>query len=461
MKKALFCLILGFILLLVLTAVAMCADSGALRVGAARVEYTGLTPPPATPPLGKYEHEKLFVRAIVLDNGLTRAALISVDGHATPLISAKAAAELKCPVANIISSGTHAHSANDWQSAQQGPSPIDDVALDAVRQAVTKLQPAHMAFGTGLAHLNANRDGINPHTRLWTQETNLNAPSDKTVAVLKFESLSGEPIALYFNYAAHAVNGWMAGITSADFPGAACRHIEQIYEDKAVAVFTQGAEGDQNALYLRASAGAMLRRLGQKYTGQPLIRQEVESQLRGNKLIPLDAKAADDLEKVIEATGIIFAEEVLRVADILQMGSGNVRIAGAQRTITCPGRTRINPQSAAQPRGSAPNTYKDGPDVKILAGVLGIGNVALAAVQGEAYNAIGQGFKAKSSMAYSVYVSLANGPSVGYIPSDDAFGHSTFEVLGTRLKPGCAETSIQNALVDMVTQYMNGALAPK
>jgi neutral ceramidase len=189
----------------------------------------------------------------------------------------------------------------------------------------------------------------------------------------------------------------------------------------------------------------------------------VEAKLRGNeKLMPLDAKAADDLERAIEAMGIIFAEEVLRVADSLQSTSGDVRIAGAQKTITCPGRTRLNPPSSGQPRDGGPATYEDGPDVKILTGVLGIGNVALAAVQGEAYNIIAQGFKAKSPMANSVYVGLANGSSnSGYIPSDDAFGHYTFQVLGSRLKPGCAETSIQNALVDLVNQYMNGASARK
>ena len=49
------------------------AQSGKLKVGAARVD---ITPPinPDYPPSGKYAHEKLYIRAIVLDNGSTRAA---------------------------------------------------------------------------------------------------------------------------------------------------------------------------------------------------------------------------------------------------------------------------------------------------------------------------------------------------------------------------------------------------
>jgi len=71
--------LLGFALLLGMAAAAVAADSGALRVGAARID---ITPPPeanGTPPLGKYAHEKLYVRAIVLDNGVTRATLIGAD----------------------------------------------------------------------------------------------------------------------------------------------------------------------------------------------------------------------------------------------------------------------------------------------------------------------------------------------------------------------------------------------
>ena len=49
------------------------ANSGKLRVGAARVEITSLVTA-ALPPTGKYDHEKIYVRAIVIDNGSTCAA---------------------------------------------------------------------------------------------------------------------------------------------------------------------------------------------------------------------------------------------------------------------------------------------------------------------------------------------------------------------------------------------------
>lgn len=459
----------------VLTAV-LGAQSGGLRVGASRVEYTKLTPAPATPPSGRFEHEKLFVRAIVIDNGAARAALVSVDGSAPATVRAKVAAELKCPIENVIVSGTHSHSAGIGGGAgtrpltspttaatpqppaaltpSQTPSPLEGIVLDAVRQAVAALQPARAAFGTGQSYLNVNRDAVNAKTRLWTQDANPTAPSDKTVAVLRFESPSGDPMAIYVNYAMHPVNLYLGGITSADYPGAMTRYIEQIYDDKAVVAFSQGAEGDQNPLYLRPSTAAMLRRGGQKYTGQPLVREAVEAEIREERrpMVPLDRKAADDIEKWIEAEGMLLAEEVLRISDSAPARTGNVRIAGAQRTVTCPGRTRTNVGREGQA-----GTYTDGPDVNIVLGVLGIGDIGLAYTQGEVYTAVGQAVKARSPLAHTVFVGMANGQAnSGYIPTDEAFGHYTFQVLGSRLKPGCAETSIRDAMVDMLTQYAAG-----
>ena len=92
---------------------AICAQ-GTLRVGAARVDITPAADP-AHPPSGKYAHEKLYARAIVLDNGTTRAALIGADqGMLSEQIwqaaSKQIAAELNCPVENIVMSATHTHS---------------------------------------------------------------------------------------------------------------------------------------------------------------------------------------------------------------------------------------------------------------------------------------------------------------------------------------------------------------
>src|SRR6266849_4736563 len=200
--------------------IAQAAEHGGLRAGAARVD---ITPPvnPDYPPSGKYAHERLYVRAIVLDNGTTRAALIGADQGGLPegvwkAASKQIAAELNCPAENIVMSATHTHSG--WgpggfpgmrglrpdAGTNQPPPPIVGQIVDAVRQAKARLQAARVGYGTGKSYLNVNRDAVDGESHLWTQAPNLEGPSDKTVAVIEFLVATGEPIAVYMDYAMHS-----------------------------------------------------------------------------------------------------------------------------------------------------------------------------------------------------------------------------------------------------------------
>ena len=447
------------------------AAQGNLRVGAARVD---ITPPadPANPPSGKFAHERLYVRAIVLDNGSARAALIGADQGGLfegvwTAASKQIAAELNCPVENIVMSATHTHSgwgpgpipgrrppgppagASPDAATNQPPPPIVAQLLDAVRQAKARLQPARIGFGTGFSYLNVNRDAIDPQTRRWTQAPNLGGPSDKTVAVIKFATPAGEPIAVYMNYAMHPVNGYLAGFTSADFAGAASRYIEQAYGEKVVAVFTQGASGDQNPLYLRAATNALASRSGTPITGNVLTREQIEAPLRDGNVPagPLDPKVGDVLERVMDSEGVLLGEEVIRVMTEITRMDGNPRISAAQSTVTCPGRRRTD-----KAREGTPGVYEDSDPVNIRLGVLRIGNVALTTVDAEVYSAIARRLKEQSPVANTMMVTLANGmANSGYIPNDASFDALTFQVLSSRLKPGCAETAIVNGLLDLLS----------
>lgn len=432
------------------------AASGNLRAGAAKVDIT----PAGGPANPKYEHERLYIRAIVLDNGVTRAALIGADQGSTPEevwvdASKKIAAELNAPVENIIMSATHTHSgAGRGPNGEQAPvnvAQISGAMVEAVKQAKAKLQPARMAFGTGMAYLNSNRDAIDPVTHLWTQAPNINAASDKTVAVLKFETMAGQPIGVYANYAMHAINGYLAGFVSADFPGAMSRYIEQAYDDKAIAIFTQGASGDQNPLLLRAATNVMASEAGVPISGNELVREDVESKIRGTSMkpMPADPKVTDQLKRWMESEGAVLGETVIRVMTHSTRTANDVRIQGLQKIATCPGRDRTD-----KGREGMMGTYKDGEPVNFRLGMLGIGNVALTSVNAEIYTLISQRMKKQSPMANTVMVTLANGrANSGYVPDDASYSHNTFQVLGARTKPGCAEQTIADTLTDLVTQY--------
>ena len=80
-----------------------------------------------------------------------------------------------------------------------------------------------------------------------------------------------------------------------------------------------------------------------------------------------------------------------------------------------------------------------------------VNDVAIGYVNGEVYNEIAQRFKQESPFKHTMMATLTNGmANSGYIPDDASFGHNTFEVLSSRLKPGCAETSIINGILGMM-----------
>jgi hypothetical protein len=164
----------------------------------------------------------------------------------------------------------------------------------------------------------------------------------------------------------------------------------------------------------------------------------------------LDSKVGDRLERWIESEGQLLGEEIIRVMSSTRNLSGDVALGGAQKIIGCPGRQRVNAG-----REGEPGTYKDSDPVNIRLGMVGIGDIALTAVNAEIYTMISQRTKKLSPMANTVVVTLANGrASSGYIPDDASYGHNTFQVLGSRLKPGCAEQGIANGLVELVSQYV-------
>jgi neutral ceramidase len=84
---------------------------------------------------------------------------------------------------------------------------------------------------------------------------------------------------------------------------------------------------------------------------------------------------------------------------------------------------------------------------------LKLGDIVIGAVNAEVFNPIAQRLKRESPYARTMLATLTNGtaPS-GYIPNDAAYGQYTFEVLSSRLKPGCAESAIVEGILDLLSQ---------
>jgi hypothetical protein len=95
--------------------------------------------------------------------------------------------------------------------------------------------------------------------------------------------------------------------------------------------------------------------------------------------------------------------------------------------------------------------YKEGADVNLKVGLLRIGDINFVTVNGEVYSKIALKLKGSAPANKTIMVTLANGgANSGYIYSDDAYSHLTFQVIGSRLKPGCAETKIITTALDLM-----------
>ena len=235
----------GLALMLTTVTHSQTAGTARLQAGAAKADFTPKASDLATATDSIRDH--LFARALVVDDGTTCAVLVGLDlgSAANQIVTdaiARASGAVGCPADNFIVSATHTHSSNT-QGLGQGP-PAAKMVADAIVEAVTaaksKLAPARVGYGTTHVDLNVNRDLYNKKLE-WRQEPNPDGPSDKTLAVVAFLGNDNVPIGVYLNYAMHPINFYLSGVISADFPGEASRYIEDLFDGRIVAIFSQGA----------------------------------------------------------------------------------------------------------------------------------------------------------------------------------------------------------------------------
>jgi len=438
-----------FAVLLMMTGPARAAsEAGQLQAGAARVD---ITPPAADlPPGSQGVLDPLYARAIVIDNGHQRAAMLTVDTGGLPTalweaLRTRAANELGIARENFLLTATHTHSAPFRRSAG-----FEENLFAAVSQAAARLQPARMAFGTGQSWVNVNRNIIDPENRRWWEGPNYEGPSDKTVAVMRFETLEGAPIAVYYNYAVHPVITGNLDMISADIPGAASAYLEASLGGDAVAVWSSGASGDQNPIFFNQTYDLRELRI-QDYArrGEDISNAMPPGGQGLDRTNPRVQLLLEQQKQVNSALGLMLGEEVLHVMRAsLQRPREEIAIAGALQSVSCPGRRRLDTG-----RAGYAGTYEDADPIAIQLSLLRVGDVFIGGVDAEVFNLIAQRFKRESPVHNTMMATLTNGSAgSGYIPNDAAYAQNTFEVVSSRLRPGCAESAIVNGLLDLTQE---------
>ncbi len=225
-------------------------EAAELRAGAAQVDIT----PPTGFPMWGYAarhaepsvgvRDRLQARALVLDAGAQRLALVSLDlGRAPTRTSFQAIqARLKKEgIATVFLVASHTHHGpvlelDNWPN-QKNPytKQLQEKLVEVVLRAAKRLQPAKLGIASRQVPFNRNRHSKRD-----------NPVVDHELLVLRVEDRAGKPLAHAVNFAAHPTLRPVKEYQfSADWPGAMAAQVEK--ETGAPCLFLQGAAGDLTA----------------------------------------------------------------------------------------------------------------------------------------------------------------------------------------------------------------------
>ena len=209
-----------------------------------------ITPDPLLPVSGglgtpspvREKRGDITARAIVLQQGATRVAIVSLDLIGFPMVLGNRvrAKVPQIPARNILIGSTHTHSAPDCYGFPNGQGGhtgdlefMDHVcsqAATAIQEALANMQPATLRVATDEA------EGKIAY--------NYYAPDlyDRRMSVIQAIDIQGKAIVTLVNYATHPeVLGTDVGILSPDLIGPLCDRLES--KAGGMAIFMNGAQG--------------------------------------------------------------------------------------------------------------------------------------------------------------------------------------------------------------------------
>jgi len=233
------------------------ANAGRLYAGVAKVDITNRQAGPVNDPL--------YVKAIVLKDDTTTAAIITVDAVAIGEIGyigndylanvrSRIEKELNIKPTNVLINASHCHGVVC--------SDVDQRTFQAVKEASLNMVPVNVGAGVG----HENRIMENRRLKLKNgKEVDIRrayslppdaeiagvGPVDPEIGILRLDREDGSTLAVVYNFACHPIKGVPSGGNTADFVGFASKVIEDNLSDGAIALFLQGCAGDINPVFYK------------------------------------------------------------------------------------------------------------------------------------------------------------------------------------------------------------------
>jgi hypothetical protein len=452
---------------------------GRLRAGAAAVDISPEKLPVVASGgflerMGDEVHDPLHARALVLDDGATRVAILVVDTLMMPremLDAVKRAAARSTGIAEdrMLISATHTHSAPSVMGALG--TGVDEAyaaflpgrLVECIERANANLEPAEAGWG-------AIDDSQDTNCRVWIRrpdrigldpfgQPTIRAmmhpgyqnpdyigpcgPEDPALSVFSVQSPDGRPITLLANYSMHYFG---ASPVSADYFGRFVQKIGQLigvkpHQRPFVGIMSHGTSGDQHWM---------------DYS-QP--KKEIDIDAYAERV----ARAAFEVYKQIEYDDripIAMAETRLTLQRRLP---DEERLAWAEELISAMGQ-RTKPNDRPEVYALEQIYLRDDPVRELKLQALRIGGLGITAIPCEVYAISGLKLKLQSPLELTMNIELANGGE-GYIPPPELHplgGYNTWPArtagLERQAEPKIVETVL--GLLEEVAQKPRRTIAP-
>jgi hypothetical protein len=411
-------------------ALAVSSPAQELRAGYAKADITPTGPVDLggyslrmAPSDGIHGNDKLYVRALIFDNGKVKVAFVEADvigirGH--DAFRRQISEATGIPSANILLGDVHNHAAPS--PGPNGETPwerqFQKALLGAAKEATGNLQPVRIAAGNGRSRISMNRRQVRPVDKdspLTFDENdksqsfgqyktdkpvsihefggvvrlgaNPDGPIDDAVEIVRIDTALGKPLAVMVHYPCHGTTlGGRNSKVSGEWMGRMQEFVESQFPGVG-SIYLQGAAGDINP---RAVGG-------------------------------LDGQQ-DDVH-IAWALGEEIGAEVSRVYRALVPSVPN------EAKIQLETKEILLPRQYRELFDDFKNTA-----VRVPTTAVRIVDLMWVTFPGEMFSAIGKRVKAASPATYPHLLGYANG-YVGYFPEQKAYGEGGYEVARTHLDP--------------------------
>jgi hypothetical protein len=427
-----------------------------LQVGLAEID---ITPPVGyrldgyfTERLATGQKDPLRAKALVFQQGATRAALVVCDLLGMPLsmsreVRALASARTGIPASNIAITATHTHTGplfagerarifSEQAAAKYGKDPLAavnypdtlrDKLVEVIVQASARVAPAALE----LARTEDDRLSFNRRFHLKDGTVRFNpgvlnpdivrpaGPIDPDLPFLLF-SRDKKPLGSLTVFALHldTVGGTEY---SADYPGHLASSLRREFGEDFISVFGTGTCGDINHIDVSGR-----RRYDARLIGQQLGVDVLSA--RPRQPIERIALAVRSTRLSLPLRSVSSEQAAMAKANAPKVGGSELPFLAQVETATTLDLLRRGATLDAEVQ-----VLRLNPDV------------AIVLLPGEVFADLGLAIKRESPFRHTLVIELAN-DNPAYIPTEKAFKEGSYETVNSRIAPGGGERLVEAAI---------------